>query len=78
MQKAKHGPHAEVSIADLRAAIRASLNADLAAGDDDLLPAAVSPDTAVISADITTIPVNTNKNDDDDEDYEKDRASRHH
>ncbi|MDR3581856.1 MAG: type IV secretion system DNA-binding domain-containing protein [Candidatus Pacebacteria bacterium] len=32
-QKMKHGPHAEVSIDELRAAIRASLNADLTAGD---------------------------------------------
>ncbi len=65
--KTRHAPHAEVSIASLRDAIRASLNNDLAAGDSD--DKGESGNASVTPA--------TNDVDDDD-DYEKDHSHRGH
>ncbi len=64
VQKTKHGPHGEVSISDLRDAIRASLSADLTAGD-----AAVAPSSPASAP---------KQNEEDDDEYEKDRSYRRH
>lgn len=68
----KHGPHAAVNIDDLRAAIRASLNADLVTGDADPV---VIPAPDAILPDIAPAPLPPV---DDDDEYESDRAGRHH
>ena len=73
-QKAKHGPHAVVSIASLRAEIRASLNADLVASDDSTMDGFGAPPAPPVPP----APDSNQKNDEEDDDYEKDRASRHH
>lgn len=66
--KVKHEPHAEVSISALRDAIRASLNADLAAPDLD------AHSNSASAAQV----VEVHNNDDEDDDYEKDRSYRSH
>jgi CxxC-x17-CxxC domain-containing protein len=75
LQKTKHGPHTEVSIASLREAIRASLSADLVAGDDKAMDNIQTPSAPLIPQ---TLDDNKKPNEEDDDDYEKDRASRHH
>ena len=78
--KAKHPPRPEVSISSLRDAIRASLNADLAAPMDDDPSQASSIPSEAPSAPTPAMPDQDQKSPraEDDDDYDDDRSYRRH
>ncbi len=69
--RANRGPKPEVSIAALRDAIKASLNQDIAAGDD------AGDDTAANPA-VADAPAPKHDDDEDEDDYERDHSYRSH